>query len=92
MQITSIKSRIKKLIQYIYFLFVPQVKMSSNYNFKVIGDKNFHYNVGYYDIDPVDSSGANILCHNKKLCCHLNNPYSNFILSSCFCVIGVFIF
>ena len=66
MQTTSIKSRIKKFIQYIYFLFVPQVKMSSNYNFKVIGDKNFHFNVGYYDIDPIDSSGANILCHKIK--------------------------
>jgi len=39
----------------------------------ILGKGKFHYFVGYYDIDPVDSLGENILCHR------VSTKYTKFV-------------
>ena len=68
-----LKQIIKKFINKIILLFFPLIKVKSNYNYKILGDTNDHYFVGYYDKDPVSSSRQYIICHKVE------SKYSNLV-------------
>jgi hypothetical protein len=57
-----VKNIIRTILQYICYLFLPKISVRND-NYKVLGDRKYHYFVGYYDINPVDSKNENILCH-----------------------------
>jgi hypothetical protein len=67
-----IKNNIRFIIHCLSAFFLPKVKVSKNIEYKMLGDNN-HYFVGYYDKNPVDSFGKNILCHR------ISNKYTKFV-------------
>ena len=59
--------KIKKIVKFFFhkilLIIVPSIKVSSKYNYKILGETSDHYFVGYYDKDPFDYSYKYILCH-----------------------------
>jgi len=52
---------------------MPAIKVSSRFNYYLLGSENSHFFVGYYDINPVSSNGEHILCHRVE------RKYTSFI-------------
>lgn len=71
MIIYNLKKMIRTILQRTTSFFLPEISISSQYKYNLLGKDNEHYFVGYYDKDPVDFSGQDILCHK------VDNQYSN---------------
>ncbi len=61
--LTTLKSPIRFYLQLIASLLLPKIKIDPDFKWKVLGDDDAHYFVGYYDFDPCAYSMDNILCH-----------------------------
>ncbi len=62
---------LKNLFQKFILLIIPAVRVNSKYNYKILGEEDHHYYVGYYDKDPVNTKTKKILCHK------VSKDYSN---------------
>ena len=69
----KIKKILKRIIQKVVGLTFPNVRVNSNYSYKILGKDDCHYFVGYYDKDPVNRLKKEILCHQVSL------KYSNLV-------------
>lgn len=67
--IQFIKIICKTIIREVARILLSKHKISKDYEYLILGDdgsknsKNFHYYVGYYDIDPLNDVSQKILCH-----------------------------
>ena len=69
----KIKKILKRIIQKVVGLTLPNVRVNSNYSYKILGKDDCHYFVGYYDKDPVNRLKKEILCHQVSV------EYSNLV-------------
>jgi hypothetical protein len=70
MEIINFKSLIKILKSYARLflttassVLLPGIRVIKKSNYKILGNDDGHYFVGYYDKDPISYSGKHILCH-----------------------------
>ena len=66
-----IKKYLRNILHLIYRSISSTINSKSKYT--VLGDDKNHYFVGYYDVDPLDSLGENILCHR------VSTKYTKFV-------------
>jgi hypothetical protein len=60
-------------LQFFGGIFLSKIRVKSSMEYKILGREGHHYFVGYYDIDPVDKLGKNILCHR------ISTKYTRFV-------------
>lgn len=66
---TYIKSLLKSIFRKSVSLLLPAYSFSKDYKILVLGDdaseqsQNYHYFIGYYDIDPFNDWSQTIVCH-----------------------------
>ena len=66
---TYIKSLLKGILRKSVSLLLPAYRFSKDYNVLVLGgdgskqSQNYHYFIGYYDIDPFNELTQKIVCH-----------------------------
>jgi hypothetical protein len=56
------RSDLRRGIQYAAQFFVPKARFAPGISCRTFGGKHHHF-VGYYDVDPIDESGRDLLCH-----------------------------
>lgn len=69
----KIKHILKKSLQRVVEFTLPNIRVHSNYSYKILGEDNYHYFVGYYDKDPVGNLKKDVLCHQVPI------KYSNMV-------------
>ena len=77
---TYIKSLLKSILLKSVSFLIPAYRFSKDYKVFVLGDdgskqsQNYHYFIGYYDIDPFNELTQKIVCHR------VSRKYSNQVL------------
>lgn len=67
MNISRLKAILRMYIHKVTDLLLPKIKVNQKFTYELLGHKDAHYFIGYYDKDPIDHLGKYVLCHKVSL-------------------------